>query len=77
MKVVKIVFGSLAGLYAFAQVVQFAARLMSGDKSAYGQGTLMGSFAGICIGLAICVVLFRSAFRKPRASPNQSLQTDG
>ena len=60
MKVVKIVFGVLAGLYAAAQVVQLLV-MLSRDGHA---SSLLGCVSGLCIGAAISVLLFRSAFKE-------------
>jgi len=66
MKVVKIIFGILAGVFALMHCVYLPLLIIRG---AY-KSELLGSFAGLLIGAAISIVLFKSAFKKkPAASP--------
>ncbi len=60
MKVVKLFFGILAGLFALAHCIYLPILLFC--KAHPSQ--LMGSFAGLLIGAAISITLFKSAFKK-------------
>ena len=60
MKVVKIFFGLIAGLFALAHCIYLPTLLLQGSHVSQ----LLGSLAGLCIGGAISLVLFRSAFKK-------------
>ena len=60
MKVIKIFFGLIFGLFALAHCIYLPKLLLQG---AYVSQWL-GSLAGLCIGGAISITLFRSAFRK-------------
>jgi hypothetical protein len=60
MKVIKIFFGLIFGLFALAHCIYLPILLLQG---AYVSQWL-GSLAGLCIGGAISITLFRSAFRK-------------
>ncbi len=59
MKIVKIIFGVLAGLFALAHCVYFPFLLLSGATLSEA----FGSLTGLCIGAAVALALFRSAFR--------------
>lgn len=59
MKVVKIILGVLAGLYALGQCVQLSIVLFSGPSPS----ALLGILSCLCLGAAISVLLLRSAFR--------------
>jgi hypothetical protein len=63
MKVVKVVVGTLAGLFALAHCVYLPVLIARGEHPS----AWMGSVAGICIGAAVSLLLFRSAFAKPKA----------
>lgn len=60
MKAVKIILGILAGLYALAQCVQLLILLFSGPYPS----ALLGCLSCLCLGGAISLLLFRSAFRQ-------------
>lgn len=64
MKIVKILFGALAAVYAFFQIVQFIRIVTSGPQGAYGASTVAGGLVGVALGLAISVACFRSAFQQ-------------
>ena len=64
MKVVKIFFGLIAGLFALAHCIYLSRLLLQGSHVS----ELLGSLAGLCIGGVISLVLFRSAFRKKGVS---------
>ncbi len=65
MKVIKILFGVLFALYGVAQLLGVTIRLfLNRPENAYGMGQWFGGIAGIFIGAAISIALFRSAFRK-------------
>ena len=60
MKVVKIIFGVLAGLYALGHCIYLPMLIIRGAYiSEY-----LGSLAGLLVGAAISIVLFKSAFKK-------------
>ncbi len=59
MKVVKIVFGLAAGLYALGHGI-YLPKLILQDSHI---SACLGSLSGLCIGAAISFVLFRSAFK--------------
>jgi uncharacterized membrane protein len=68
MRVVLIIIGSLAGLYALGGVVQFIWTFMtSNPASAYGTANIAASVVPVCLGLIVCLACFTSAFRKPKA----------
>jgi hypothetical protein len=68
MKAAMIVIGSLAGLYAVFGVVQFVRTLMASDAgTAYGGAAIAAGVAPPCIGLVVCLICFRLAFRGPRS----------
>ena len=58
MKVVKIIVGSLAGIYALAQCVQFILLLSRHSHPS----ALLGSVSGICLGGALSAWLLKTAF---------------
>ena len=58
MKIVKILLGSIAGLYALAHCVYLPKLFFQGATVSQ----MLGSLGGLCIGGAISVTLFRSAF---------------
>ena len=60
MKIVKIIFCVLAGLYALGHCVYLPKLLLTGAHSS----AVLGSLAGLCIGAAISYALLTSAFRK-------------
>jgi hypothetical protein len=62
MKALKIILGTLAGLFAFAQGVYLPMLVLRGEPFS----GIMGSLAGLCIGAALSIALFRSAFRGPK-----------
>ena len=64
MKVVKIIFGVIAGLFALAHCIYLPTLLLRGAHVSQ----LLGSLAGLCLGAAISILLFRSAFRKKQVS---------
>ncbi len=60
MKIVKYIFGMLAGLYALALLFRLIALLVFGNldfSKPYAQGMIGGGISGICIGTAIAVGL--------------------
>jgi uncharacterized membrane protein len=66
MKVVLIIIGVLAGIYALLGVVQFVGRVLSNDPStAYGIADIAASAVPVCLGLVVCLICFTTAFRKP------------
>jgi hypothetical protein len=63
MKVIKIIFGVLAALWALALIPKLIAGIsQSGGEFAFSH--IMGSVFGILIASAISIALFRSAFRQ-------------
>lgn len=68
-RAVKIIIGLAAGVYAVLQVRQLTQLLERGDRSAYATGGLFGCVAGLCLGVVVCVVLLRSAFKRTKSSP--------
>lgn len=60
MKAMKIIVGNIAGLFVLAQGIYLSALLLRGAHPSQ----LLGSFAGLLIGAAISVTLFKSVFKK-------------
>ena len=60
MKAVKIFLGLIVGLFALAHCIYLPKLLLQGAHVSQ----LLGSLAGLCIGGASSIALFRSAFRK-------------
>jgi hypothetical protein len=68
MKVVLIIVGSLAGLYALFGIVRLIRTLLTSDPgTSYEIARLMGSILPACLGLIVCLLCFQRAFRKPRS----------
>ena len=66
MKIIMIIVGSLAGLYAVLAIIQFIQTLMVSDTgTTYGGTNIAASIVPMCIGLALCFACFQQAFRKP------------
>ena len=63
-KTIKIIVGSLGGLYAIAQLVTLLVMLQKGAHSAYQWGRLTGAIIAIVIGAVISFACFKSAFTK-------------
>jgi len=62
MRIVKYIFGTLAGLYSLALLVRLIGLLASGNldfSKPYAQGMVGGSIGGICIGTVIAIICFR------------------
>lgn len=67
MKVVKIVIGIAAGIYAVIGVIQFVRTLLSHDAgTAFGASSIAAAVAPPCIGAVVAVLLLRSAFARPK-----------
>ena len=75
MKILKIVFGVLAGLLTVAYLVQFIGELLKADSSAMGLSTLGASLAALALGAAITFALFQSALRKPPSDGRRNEKT--
>jgi len=60
MKIVKIFFGSLAGLFALAHCIYLPMLIIRGDYIS----RILGSLCGLLIGAAISIALFKNAFKK-------------
>jgi hypothetical protein len=68
MKVVLFIIGSLGGLYALFMVVQLIRNLpTSFPANMYGVTDIAARVAAVCLGLAVCLICFQRAFRKPRS----------
>ena len=61
MRLVKILFGLLAGVFALAHLYRIIMFFTASGDSAYAGSRLMGSVAGFLVGIVISLVLFRSA----------------
>lgn len=62
MRVVKIIIGILASIYAVSHLVVLVRKLSEGTiapDSAYATGQLIGSVFGLCLGAIIAFVCFR------------------
>jgi hypothetical protein len=67
MKIVLIVIGVLAGIYAFFGIIQFVMTLLSSDPaSAYGTANIAASVVPVCLGLIVSVACLTHAFKKPK-----------
>jgi hypothetical protein len=64
MKAVKICFGVLAGLFALMHCIYLPMLIIRGAYIS----EVLGSFAGLLIGAAISITLFKSAFKKKPAA---------
>jgi hypothetical protein len=60
MKIIKIIFAVLAGLWALALIPKLIAEIDAPSLTT----RLLGSIAGILIMTAISITLFKSAFKK-------------
>ena len=60
VKVIKIIFGIIAGLFALAHCIYLPTLLLRGAHPSQ----LLASFGGLLIGAAISITLFKSAFKK-------------
>ena len=63
MKIIKIIFGLLAALYALALIPKLVLSI-SHSAAPLAFSYTMGSLVGVLIASAISIALFRSAFRK-------------
>jgi hypothetical protein len=67
MKLFLIILGSAGGLLAVFGVIQFVRTMMTNDAgTAYGSSDIIASAVPVFLGLAICVVCFQRAFRRPK-----------
>lgn len=64
MKLVKIIIGLAAGVYAAFQVRQLT-QLLQEEQTSVG---LFGCIAGLCLGAALCIYLLTSAFKRAKSS---------
>ena len=71
MKVVKLVFGVLAGFWTIGVVVGFAPTLLSVDFSTRGISELASGFVAIAICGMITLWLFQSALKKDADPPSE------
>jgi hypothetical protein len=63
MKVIKIILGTLAALFAIAHIIGLILSLANGSidlGSSYAAGNIGGRAFGICIGAAIAIACFRT-----------------
>ena len=65
MKIVKIIFGVLAALVTLGYLLQFIGVLATSDFSTRGTTQTVAALAVLCMGAAVTVWLFQSAFRRP------------
>jgi uncharacterized membrane protein len=66
-KIILIIIGSLAGVYALVGTGQLIWRLLTSDPTTpYGAANIAASVVPVCIGLIVCLACFTSAFRKPK-----------
>jgi hypothetical protein len=63
MKIIKIIFGVLAALWALAYIPKITTGISHSDGS-FASSRISGSVAGCLIATAISIALFRSAFKK-------------
>ena len=68
MKVIKVIFGILSGLYAIGQVLNLIYILTHSTGNVYQTSAVGGAAAGLCIGAAISIALFKSAFNNPKGT---------
>jgi uncharacterized membrane protein len=65
MKIILIVIGSLAGLYAAFGVVQFIGVLLTSDAAPpYWVSQIVLCLVPVLLGLIVCLACFQAAFRK-------------
>ena len=63
MKIIKIIFGVLAALWALAYIPKILSEVSHSDTP-FTPSRVLGSVAGILIMTAISIALFRNAFKK-------------
>ena len=67
MKILLIIIGSLAGLYATVAVIRLVYVLVTSDPgSAYGVANIAASLVPPVIGLVVCIVCFQKVLAKPK-----------
>ena len=67
MKILLIIIGSLAGLYATFAIIQLVYVLLTSDPgSAYGVTNIAASVVPPVIGLLVCIVCFQKVLAKPK-----------
>ena len=67
MKVVKIVIGIAAGIYAVGGMIQLVWNVLSSDAgSLYGLTNITAAVVPPCLGAALALWLLRSAFARPK-----------
>jgi hypothetical protein len=67
MKILLIIIGSLAGLYAAFGVVQFIGVLLTSNAAApYWVSQIALGLVSVLLGLIVCLACFQAAFRKPK-----------
>ena len=71
MKVVKIIFGSLAALWGLGILLKLLRSLPLIFNNDLGVSRLLGAVAGMIIAGVICYACFKSAFKKDTNTPNQ------
>lgn len=70
MKAVKLIFSTVAALWALALVLLLPAKLaVARSRGIYAPSYIIGAVVGIVVAAGISLLLFRSAFRKRPPSP--------
>lgn len=70
MKTVKLIFGTLAALWALALAIELPSKLSS-LGGVYAPSHLIGVLVGIVVMAGISFLLFRSALRKPSPASSE------
>ena len=70
MKIVKLVFGTVTGLWALALAVELPGKLaIASSRGVYASSYILGVAVGIVLMSGISFLLFRSAFRRSSPPP--------
>ena len=72
MKIIKIIFAILAGLFALMHCIYFPMLILRGAHPSQ----ILASLSALLLGAAISIILFKSAFKK-KPSDNDSPEREG
>lgn len=65
MRIVKIIFGGLAALWALSCLTEVFVKAIPNAGGPLLVSQLLGGLAGVALGSAISIACFKSAFKKP------------
>ena len=72
MKVVKIILGGLAALWALGCLTEILVKTIPNAGGPLFVSQLMGGLAGVALGSALSIACFKSAFKKPGDTKNNT-----